>query len=115
MPADESPVAYTIVFVDNEEMATPLWVTDEGQQVLPVFSSEERAKLYLENMGMTEGLRPESMTLGDFFRWTVPAYEQGTVLAGVDWTGKDEEPIATDLEGVLRDTVEQLLAHVEES
>ncbi|MCG8585181.1 MAG: SseB family protein [Pirellulales bacterium] len=113
MADDEAPVAYTIVFSDNDEMATPLWVTDEGQQVLPVFSSEERAKLYLENAGMTEGLRPASMTLGDFFRWTVPAFEQGTVLAGVDWTGKEDEPVATDLEGVLRDTVEQLLAPIE--
>ena len=114
MPADKTPVAYTIVFTEENEMATPLWTTDDGQQILPVFSTEERAKLFLDNSGMTDGIRPEAMTLGDFFRWTVPAYEQGTLLAGVDWTGKDEEPIATDLEGVLRDTVEQLLAPVGE-
>jgi hypothetical protein len=115
MPADQTPVAYTIVFADSEEMSTPLWSTDDGQQILPVFSSEERAKLFLDNAGMTNvQLRPEGMTLGDFFRWTVPAYEQGTVLAGVDWTGTEDEPIATDLEGVLRDTVEQLLAPIDD-
>jgi hypothetical protein len=87
----------------------------DGQQILLVFSTEERAKLFLKNSGMTEGLRTESMSLGDFFRWTVPAYEQGTTLASVDWSGQDEELIVQDFEAVLRNTVEQLLTPVEAS
>ena len=113
MSDTELPVAYTVVRADSDDLETPMWATDDGQQGLPLFTSEERAKLYLDNLGMTEGFRPTGLSLGDFYRWVVPAFEQGTSLAGVDWTGEEEAPVAIDVAEVLRDAVEQLMAPAE--
>ena len=90
-----------------------MWATDDDQRGLPLFTSEERAKLYLDNLGMTEGFQPTGLTLAEFFLWVVPAFEQGTSLAGIDWTGQEEAPVAIELEEALRNAVEQMMTPIE--